>query len=67
MSANYEKCVPENNEQLSYWLILNFYSEIWRMRKKTKSAFKEHLGFDHDLGFLPRSFMKICDKTCQHA
>jgi hypothetical protein len=39
MSANYEKCVPGNNEQLSYWLILNFYSEIWRTLKKTKSAF----------------------------
>jgi hypothetical protein len=41
MSANYEKCVPENNEQLSYWPIFNFYSEIWRTRKKTKSAFSE--------------------------
>jgi hypothetical protein len=41
MSANYEKCVPENNEQLSYWSILNFYSEIWRTRKKTVSALKE--------------------------
>jgi hypothetical protein len=51
MSANYENCVPGNNEQLSYWPILNFYSEIWRMRKKTKSAFMEHLGFDRDLGF----------------
>jgi hypothetical protein len=41
MSANYEKCVPGNNEQLLYWPILNFYSEIWRTRKKTKSAFSE--------------------------
>jgi hypothetical protein len=41
MSANYEKCVPGNNEELSYWPILNFYSEIWRTRKKTVSAFKE--------------------------
>jgi hypothetical protein len=41
MSANYEKCVPENNEQLLYWPILNFYSEIWRTRKKTISALKE--------------------------
>jgi hypothetical protein len=41
MSANYEKCVLENNEQLSYWPILNFYSEIWRTRKKTISALKE--------------------------
>jgi predicted ABC-type sugar transport system permease subunit len=41
MSANYEKCVPGNNEQLSYWPILNFYSEIWRTRKKTISALKE--------------------------
>jgi hypothetical protein len=41
MSANYEKCVPGNNEQLSYWPILNFYSEFWRMRKKTISALKE--------------------------
>jgi hypothetical protein len=41
MSANYEKCVPENNEQLSYWPILNFYSEIWRTCKKTVSALKE--------------------------
>jgi hypothetical protein len=39
MSANYENCVPGNNEQLSYWPILNFYSEIWRTRKKTESAF----------------------------
>jgi hypothetical protein len=51
MSANYENCVPGNNEQLSYWPILNFYSEIWRTRKKTKSAFTENLGFDRDLGF----------------
>jgi hypothetical protein len=51
MSANYEKCVPGNNEELSYWPILNFYSEIWRTRKKTKSAFMEYLGFDHNLGF----------------
>jgi hypothetical protein len=49
--TNYEKCVPENNEQLLYWLILNFYSEIWRTRKKTKSPFMEHLEFDRDLGF----------------
>jgi hypothetical protein len=41
MSANYEKCVPGNNEQLSYWQILNFYSEIWRTRKKTISTLKE--------------------------
>jgi hypothetical protein len=41
MSANYEKCVHGNNEQLSYWQILNFYNEIWRTRKKTKSALKE--------------------------
>jgi hypothetical protein len=50
MSANYEKCVPGNNEQLSYWPILNFYCEICRTRKKTKLAFMEHLGFDRDLG-----------------
>jgi hypothetical protein len=48
MSANYEKCVPGNNEQLSYWPILNFYSELWRTRKKTISAFKVDLGFDRD-------------------
>jgi hypothetical protein len=41
MSANYEKCIPGNNEQLSYWPILNFYSEICRTRKKTISALKE--------------------------
>jgi hypothetical protein len=41
MSANYEKCVPGNSEQLLYWPILNFYSEIWRTRKKTVSALKE--------------------------
>jgi hypothetical protein len=41
MSANYKKRVPGNNEQLSYWPILNFYSEIWRTRKKTISALKE--------------------------
>jgi hypothetical protein len=41
MSANYENRVPENNEQFSYWPILNFYSEIWRTRKKTISALKE--------------------------
>jgi hypothetical protein len=39
MSANYKNCVPGNNKQLSYWPILNFYSEIWRTRKKTESAF----------------------------
>jgi hypothetical protein len=56
MSANYEKCVPRNNKELLYWPILNFYSEIWRTRKKTKSAFMEHLGFaviwDFDQGLL---------------
>jgi hypothetical protein len=41
MSANYEKCVPGNNKQLLYWPILNFYSEIWRTRKKTVSVLKE--------------------------
>jgi hypothetical protein len=41
MSANYEKCVPGNNEQLSYWPILNFYSDIWRTRKKPVLALKE--------------------------
>jgi hypothetical protein len=51
MSANYENRVPGNNKQLSYWPILNFYSEIWRTRKKTQSAFMENLGFDRDLGF----------------
>jgi hypothetical protein len=45
------KMCPGNNEKLLYWLILNFYSEIWRTRKKTKSAFMEHLGFGRDLGF----------------
>jgi hypothetical protein len=39
MSANYENCVPGNNEQLSYWTILNFYSEIWRTHKKIELAF----------------------------
>jgi hypothetical protein len=39
ISANYKKCVPRNNKQLWYWPILNFYSEIWRTRKKTKSTF----------------------------
>jgi hypothetical protein len=38
MSANYERCVPEDNEELLYWQILNFYREIWRTREKTKSA-----------------------------
>jgi hypothetical protein len=41
MSTNYKKCVPGNIDILSYWPILNFYSEIWRTRKKTKSALKE--------------------------
>jgi hypothetical protein len=39
MSPNYEKCVPGNNEELLYWPILNFYNEIWRTCKKTKSGF----------------------------
>ena len=56
MSANYEKCVPGNNEQLSYWPILNFYSEIWRMRKKTESAFLRSWVlttiWDFDQGFM---------------
>jgi hypothetical protein len=39
MSTNYEKCVPGNNEQLLYWPILDYYSEIWRTRRKTESAF----------------------------
>jgi hypothetical protein len=51
MSANYEKCVLGNNKELLYWPILNFYCEIWRTRKKAKSAFMEHLRFDRDLGF----------------
>jgi hypothetical protein len=41
MSANYQKCVPESNEELLYCPIFNFYSEIWRTRKKIKSAFME--------------------------
>jgi hypothetical protein len=45
------KYVIGKTEQLWYWPILKFYSEIWRMRKKTKSAFREHLGFDRGLGF----------------
>jgi hypothetical protein len=45
------KCVPGKTEQLWYWPILKFYSEIFRTRKKTKSAFKGRLGFDHGLGF----------------
>jgi hypothetical protein len=44
MFANYEKCVPGDNEELLYWPVLNFYSEIWRTRKKTESAFSD-LGF----------------------
>jgi hypothetical protein len=36
-----KKCVPGNNKQPLYWLILNFYSEIWRTHKKTISALKE--------------------------
>jgi hypothetical protein len=40
---------------------LNFYSEIWRTRKKTISA----LGFDRDLGFWPRSFVQICATSRQ--
>jgi hypothetical protein len=39
MSANYEKCVPGNNKELLYWQNLNFYSEIWRTRRKTILAF----------------------------
>jgi hypothetical protein len=45
------KCVPGKFEQLWYWPILKFYSEILRTRKKTNPAFKEHLGFDRGLGF----------------
>jgi hypothetical protein len=41
MSANYENCVPRNKEELSYCSILNFYSEIWRTRKRTESTFME--------------------------
>jgi hypothetical protein len=39
MFASYENCVPRDNKELLYWPILNFYSEIWRTCKKTKSAF----------------------------
>jgi hypothetical protein len=39
------KCVPGKTEQLWYWPILEFYSEILRAHKKTNPAFKEHLGF----------------------
>jgi hypothetical protein len=45
------KCVPEKTEQLWYWPILKFYSEILRTRKKTNPAFKDHLGFGRGLGF----------------
>jgi hypothetical protein len=38
MSANYEKCVPEDSEELLYRPISNFYSKIWRTHKKTESA-----------------------------
>jgi hypothetical protein len=30
-----QKMCSRNNEELLYWPILNFYSEIWRTRKKT--------------------------------
>jgi hypothetical protein len=56
MSANYGNCVPGSNKEILYWHILNFYSGIWRTRKKTISAIIEHLGFDHDLGFDQGSF-----------
>jgi hypothetical protein len=61
----YHFCRVKPGKSLTTGSILNFYSEIWRTRKKTKSAFKEHLGFDRDLGFGPRSFVQKCDKTCQ--
>jgi hypothetical protein len=41
------KNVSGDNEELLYWPILNFYSEIWRTRKKTISAFMD-LGFDRE-------------------
>jgi hypothetical protein len=59
------KCVSGKTEQLWYWPILKFYSEILRTRKKTKSAFKEHLEFDRGLGFGPRAFVQKCDQTYQ--
>jgi hypothetical protein len=65
MSANYEKCVPGNNEQLSYWPISNFYSEIWRTRKKIESAFLRSRVLTMIWGFLPRSFVQMCARSCQ--
>jgi hypothetical protein len=56
MSANYKKCVPRNNEELLYGPIFNLYSEIWRTREKTISAFWDSRGltviWDFDQGLL---------------
>jgi hypothetical protein len=40
MPTNYENRVPGDNKELLYWLILKYCNEIWRTRKKTKSAFQ---------------------------
>jgi hypothetical protein len=67
MSANYKKCVPGNNEQLSYWPILNFYSEIWRTRKKTVSALKEIWGLTVIWDFAQGLLCKSVTKHVKHA
>jgi hypothetical protein len=67
ISANYEKRVPGNNEQLSYWPILNFYSEIWRTRKKTKSALKKIKGLTVIWDFDQSLLCKLVTIHVKHA
>jgi hypothetical protein len=67
MSANYEKCVPGNNEELLYWPILNFYSEIWRTREKTISTFLDSRGLTMNWDFDQGHLCKYVTKHVKHA
>jgi hypothetical protein len=67
MSANYEKYVPGDNKELLYWPILNFYSEIWRTRKKTKSAFQRSRVLTNKGGFDQGLMCKFEHNHVKHA
>jgi hypothetical protein len=44
MSANYEKCVPENNKELLYWQILTSIVKFGEYVRKPIQPFRD-LGF----------------------
>jgi hypothetical protein len=58
--ANHENCVPQQDEQLLYWLIFKCLSENLRTRQKSQrgSKVKVHLGPQVDFGELNDKVIK---------